>query len=266
MEWPYTIPYHTIPYHTIPYHTIPYHTIPYHTIPYHTIPYHTIPYHTIPYHTIPYHTIPYHTIPYHTIPYHTIPYHTIPYHTIPYHTIPYHTIPYHTIPYHTIPYHTIPYHTIPYHTNCVKIAWLCSCCRSRFLISPTGVQRCLSVKPRVRTRRRIHYTTRCTYPRLWAKNIKKNTTSTQNKSQTDRAKQYEVTSFLSTDCELSTDTCSKNVYSLGPMMVCYTWFYFSSIESTSRIACRHTQRQWRFHWAVLYIFLAVCTQRWSHAH
>ena len=51
---------------------------------------------------------------------------------------------------------------------------------------------------------------------LGAKTIKKNTNSTQNKSQTHRAKQYEVTSFLSTDCELSTETCSKNVYSLGP--------------------------------------------------
>ena len=50
-----------------------------------------------------------------------------------------------------------------------------------------------------------------------AKTIKKNTNSTQNKSQTHRAKQYEVTSFLSTDCELSTETCSKNVYSLGPL-------------------------------------------------
>ena len=49
-----------------------------------------------------------------------------------------------------------------------------------------------------------------------AKTIKKNTNSTQNKFQTHRAKQYEVTSFLSTDCELSTETCSKNVYSLGP--------------------------------------------------
>ena len=49
-----------------------------------------------------------------------------------------------------------------------------------------------------------------------AKTIKKNTNSTQNKSQTHRAKQYEVTSFLSTYCELSTETCSKNVYSLGP--------------------------------------------------
>ena len=51
----------------------------------------------------------------------------------------------------------------------------------------------------------------------WAKTIKKNTNSTQNKSQTHRAKQYEVTSFLSTDCGLSTETCSKNVYSLGPL-------------------------------------------------
>ena len=49
-----------------------------------------------------------------------------------------------------------------------------------------------------------------------AKTIKKNTNSTQNKSETHRAKQYEVTSFLSTDCELSTETCSKNVYRLGP--------------------------------------------------
>ena len=51
---------------------------------------------------------------------------------------------------------------------------------------------------------------------LGAKTIKKNTNSTRNKSETHRAKQYEVTSFLSTDCELSTETCSKNVYSLGP--------------------------------------------------
>ena len=49
-----------------------------------------------------------------------------------------------------------------------------------------------------------------------AKTIKKNTNSTQNKSETHHAKQYEVTAFLSTDCELSTETCSKNVYSLGP--------------------------------------------------
>ena len=54
----------------------------------------------------------------------------------------------------------------------------------------------------------------CTTPR--AKTIKKNTNSTPNTSQTQRARAYEVTSFLSTACELSTDTCSKNVYSLGP--------------------------------------------------
>ncbi len=52
-----------------------------------------------------------------------------------------------------------------------------------------------------------------------AKTIKKNTNSTQNKSETDRAKHYEVTSFLNTDCELSTETCSKNVYSLGPWLL-----------------------------------------------
>ena len=44
-----------------------------------------------------------------------------------------------------------------------------------------------------------------------AKTIKKKANSTQNKSQTHRAKKYEVTSFLSTDCELSTETCSNNV-------------------------------------------------------
>ena len=55
------------------------------------------------------------------------------------------------------------------------------------------------------------------YTRPGTKTIKKNTNSTQNKSETHRAKQYEVTSFLSTDCELSTETCSKNVYSLGPL-------------------------------------------------
>ena len=49
-----------------------------------------------------------------------------------------------------------------------------------------------------------------------AKTIKKNTNSTQNKSQTHRAKQYEVTSFLSPYWELSTETCSKNVYSIYP--------------------------------------------------
>ena len=56
---------------------------------------------------------------------------------------------------------------------------------------------------------------------------KKNTNSTQNKSQTHRAKQYEVTSSWSTDCDLSTDTCSKNVYSLGPWFPCRNTHVFS---------------------------------------
>ena len=53
--------------------------------------------------------------------------------------------------------------------------------------------------------------------KLWPKTIKKNTNSTPNKSQTQRARAYKVTSFLSTDCELSTNSCSKFLYSLGPM-------------------------------------------------
>ena len=49
--------------------------------------------------------------------------------------------------------------------------------------------------------------------------IKKNKNSTQNKSQTQRATAYKVTSFLlSTYCEMSTDTCSKYVYSPVPML------------------------------------------------
>ena len=47
---------------------------------------------------------------------------------------------------------------------------------------------------------------------LGAKTIKKNNNLTQNKSQTQRASAYEVTSFQSIDCELSTETCSQNVY------------------------------------------------------
>ena len=56
-----------------------------------------------------------------------------------------------------------------------------------------------------------------------AKTIKKNTNSTQNKFQTHRAKQYEVTSFLSTDCELSTETCSKNVYTFIVLAPGFGW-------------------------------------------
>ena len=51
-----------------------------------------------------------------------------------------------------------------------------------------------------------------------AKAIKKNTNSTQNKFQTHRAKQYEVTSFLSTDCELSTRHARKTFIVLAPYL------------------------------------------------
>ena len=61
-----------------------------------------------------------------------------------------------------------------------------------------------------------------TVVRPGAKTLKKNTNSTQNKSQTHQAKQYEVTSFLSTYCELSAETCSKNVYILGPRPVVWS--------------------------------------------
>ena len=44
-----------------------------------------------------------------------------------------------------------------------------------------------------------------------AKTIKKKKKSTRNKSQIQCGKIYEVMSFLSTDCELSTETCSKKV-------------------------------------------------------
>ena len=69
-----------------------------------------------------------------------------------------------------------------------------------------------------------------------AKTIKKNTNSTQNKSETHHAKQYEVTSFLSTDCELSTETCSKNVYSLGP----------KCLENGTN--SRRSAEVWKIHW------------------
>ena len=51
--------------------------------------------------------------------------------------------------------------------------------------------------------------------RSGAKIIKKNTKLDSKQTSTYRVKQYKVTSFLSTDCELSTNPCSKNVYNLG---------------------------------------------------
>ena len=58
-----------------------------------------------------------------------------------------------------------------------------------------------------------------TVVRPGAKIIKKNT-KLDSKQTSNRAKQYKVTSFLSTDCELSTNPCSKNVYNLGPQLCC----------------------------------------------
>ena len=52
--------------------------------------------------------------------------------------------------------------------------------------------------------------------RVWPKTVKKYTNSTTNKSQTQHARAYKVTSFLSTYCELSTNPCSKFLYGLGP--------------------------------------------------
>ena len=46
---------------------------------------------------------------------------------------------------------------------------------------------------------------------IWAQDYKEKKNLTQNKSQTQRARSYKVMSFLRTDCELSTETCSKKV-------------------------------------------------------
>ena len=55
--------------------------------------------------------------------------------------------------------------------------------------------------------------------------IKKNTNSTPNKSQNQRTSAYKVTSFLSTDCELSTETRSRFLYSLVPRAFIFICFY-----------------------------------------
>ena len=61
-----------------------------------------------------------------------------------------------------------------------------------------------------------------------AKTIEKKKNSTRNKSQTQRARAYEVTSFLSTDCEFGTETCSKDVYSLRPRSSAFSLFGVSA--------------------------------------
>ena len=83
-----------------------------------------------------------------------------------------------------------------------------------------------------------------------AKTIKKNTNSTQNKSETHHAKQYEVTSFLSTGCELSAETCLKNVYSLGP------WCQFKMTSSKCPYRSKH---QVIIQLQSIYIALKPCT-------
>ena len=88
-----------------------------------------------------------------------------------------------------------------------------------YIVSRRNTQQSVSTARTVMRPLNILYSTAHCTTTSGAKTIKKNTNSTQNKSQTHRAKQYKVTSFLSTDCELSTDTCSKNVYSLGPRLL-----------------------------------------------
>ena len=59
----------------------------------------------------------------------------------------------------------------------------------------------------------------------WGQHYTEKENSTQNKSQTQRARAYDVTSCLSTGCELSTKPCSKNVCSLGPWSLRNTGFF-----------------------------------------
>ena len=89
--------------------------------------------------------------------------------------------------------------------------------------------------------------------RSGAKTIKKKKNSTQNKSQTQRARAHDITSFLSTDCELSTETCSKNVYSLDPRIrtECLPSLVFSltsnmghCITYCDRMVCIMLVRSW----------------------
>ena len=71
----------------------------------------------------------------------------------------------------------------------------------------------------------------CLVSIAWPKTIKKNTNSTPKTSQTQRAGAYKVTSFLSIDCELSTNPYSRFLnYSLGPwscLDCCSNWCYMS---------------------------------------
>ena len=54
-----------------------------------------------------------------------------------------------------------------------------------------------------------------------AQDYKEKHNSTPNKSQTQRSRAYEGTSFLSTYCELSINPCSRFLYSIRPRcMLC----------------------------------------------
>ena len=56
----------------------------------------------------------------------------------------------------------------------------------------------------------------------WGQDYKeKHKTRLKTNVKRTRAEKYKVTSFLSTDCELSTNPCSKNVYNLGPRAQLY---------------------------------------------
>ena len=67
---------------------------------------------------------------------------------------------------------------------------------SQYTIEAIFLRRPISNKTSMLTRACV---TQPSHKRSGAKTITKNTNSTQNKSQTHRSKQYEVTSFLSTD-------------------------------------------------------------------
>ena len=60
-----------------------------------------------------------------------------------------------------------------------------------------------------------------------------------------RAKQYKVTSFLSTDCELSTNPCSKNFYNLGP------WSGTAVFSHPGRFSAEVASRTYLVPWLLL---------------
>ena len=69
--------------------------------------------------------------------------------------------------------------------------------------------------------------------------MQKNTNSTPNDSQTQRARTCEVRSFLSTDCELSTNPCSRFLYSIGPRSL---KVFLISADYVSPRACLYSVR------------------------